>query len=152
ALLYAPQAGDNPWMGRDRHGHYEFFPYVNLAHWRLYEHAPQEARAQLAEFYRAGLERIRERAVQNPYRLGTPLVWCSTNNVTALATQAVLYERMTGDDRYRELAAEARDWLLGRNPWGVSMVIGAPAGGRFASRPHHLFYKLDDHLPVGGVV
>jgi hypothetical protein len=27
AIAYAEQAADNPWMGSDRHGHYEFFPY-----------------------------------------------------------------------------------------------------------------------------
>jgi endoglucanase len=84
--------------------------------------------------------------------VGTPLVWCSTNDVTALATQAMLYEQMTGDATYRALAAEARDWLFGRNPWGVSFVIGVPEGGRAASKPHHLFYKLQGHVPVGGVV
>lgn len=154
ATAHAAAAGDNPWMGEDRHGHYEFFPYVNLAHWRLWPHLPADGpeRKLLADSYRAGLERIRERAVKNPYRLGTPLVWCSTNDVTALATQAALYEQMTGDTRYRELAAEARDWLFGRNPWGYSFVIGVPEGGRASSRPHHLFHKLKNHLPVGGVV
>jgi endoglucanase len=152
AIKYADQAGDNPWMGTDHHGHYEFFPYVNLAHWRLYPHVDHETQQRLAGYYRAGLERIRQRAEKNPYRLGTPLVWCSTNDVVALATQARLYEQMTGDTTYRELAAEARDWIFGRNPWGVSMVIGVPADGRHASRPHHLFYKLANHLPVGGIV
>ena len=152
AIKYADQAGDNPWMGTDHHGHYEFFPYVNLAHWRLYPHVDAATQARLAGYYRAGLERIRQRAEKNPYRLGTPLVWCSTNDVVALATQARLYEQMTGDTTYRELAAEARDWIFGRNPWGVSMVIGVPADGRHASRPHHLFYKLANHLPVGGIV
>jgi hypothetical protein len=152
ALGYARLAGVNPWMGRDRHGHYEFFPYVNLAHWRLWPHVSAAEQAELAGYYRAGLEKVRERAMKNPYRLGTPLVWCSTNNVVALATEAMLYERMTGDTRYRELAAAARDWIFGRNPWGVSMVIGVPEHGRYASRPHHLFYKLANHLPVGGLV
>jgi hypothetical protein len=152
AIRYARQAGVNLWMGRDRHGHYEFFPYVNLAHWRLAPHCKPDVQAELAQFYRDGLERLRERAEKNPYRVGTPLVWCSTNDVTALATQAVLYEQMTGDARYRSLAAEARDWLFGRNPWGVSFVIGVPEGGRAASKPHHLFHKLKNHLPVGGVV
>jgi hypothetical protein len=152
AIGYAHRAAGNPWMGLDRHGHYEHFPYVNLAHWRLWPHVGGEDRVKIAEYYREGLERIRQRAVKNPYRLGTPLVWCSTNNVTALATQAALYEQMTGDARYRELGAEARDWLFGRNPWGYSFVIGVPEQGRAASRPHHLFYKLKDHLPVGGVV
>lgn len=152
AAVYALQAGDNPWMGKDRHGHYEFFPYVNLGHWRLYPHAGAETKKQIAGFYRAGLERIRERALKNPYRLGTPLVWCSTNDVIAFATQARLYEYLTGDTQFAALAAEARDWIFGRNPWGVSFVIGVPKNGVAASRPHHLFYRLIDHRPTGGLV
>jgi hypothetical protein len=152
AVGYSDRAGDNPWMGRDRHGHYEFFPYVNLAHWRLYPHVDAATKARLAGSYRAGLERIRERAERNPYRIGTPLVWCSTNDVIAFATQARLYETMTGDPRYRGLAAEARDWIFGRNPWGVSFVIGVPEQGTFPRHPHHLFAKLAGRLPLGGLV
>jgi hypothetical protein len=152
AIEFAHQAGESRWMGRGRHGHYEFFPYVNLAHWRLYSHVGEETRAKLAAYYRAGLERVRVEAVENPYHLGTPLVWCSTNNVVAFATQAVLYERMTGDTTYRALAAEARDWIFGRNPWGVSFVIGVPRDGDAARKPHHMFHKIAGHLPVGGLV
>ncbi|MBK8978780.1 MAG: glycoside hydrolase family 9 protein [Planctomycetes bacterium] len=152
AITHARAAGASLWMGGERHGHYEFFPYVNLAHWRLHPHAPDDVQRELEEFYRDGLERVRVRAERNPYRLGTPLVWCSVNDVVAVATQAVLYERMTGDRRYRTLATEARDWIFGRNPWGVSFVVGVPADGDSASQPHHLFWKLADHLPVGGLV
>jgi hypothetical protein len=152
ARQYARQAGVNPLMGCEKHGHYEFFPYANLAHWRLGLLEEPTERRRLAAYYREGLEKVRRRAETNPYRLGTPLAWCSTNDVIAAATEAVLYERLTGDDAYRELAAEARDWLLGRNPWGVSFVIGVPEHGRHASRPHHMFYQLAQHLPVGGVV
>ena len=152
AVEHAVIAGASDWMGKLRHGHYECFPYVNLAHWRLFQHADQPTRNTLAAFYRAGLEQVRELAERNPYRLGTPLVWCSTNDVVAFATQAVLYERMTGDRKYRPLAAEARDWIFGRNPWGVSFVIGVPADGDAASQPHHLFHKLKNQLPVGGLV
>jgi len=152
AIAHADKAGDNVWMGRDAHGHYEFFPYVNLAHWRLYDLVDAPVQKRLAEYYRKGLERIRDRAVKNPYRIGTPLVWCSTNDVIAFATQARLYERMTGDDQFRSLAAEARDWIFGRNPWGVSFVIGVPEDGRASSRPHHMFHRLANHLPIGGLV
>ena len=153
AIEYAGQAArEKQWMGESRHGHYEFFPYVNLAHWRLSPHVDQATRKELAGYYRTGLERVRQIAEKNPYRLGTPLVWCSTNDVIAVATQAVLYERMTGDRQYRELAAEARDWIFGRNPWGVSFVIGVPEGGDASSHPHHLFHKLRNILPVGGLV
>ncbi|UCD30127.1 MAG: glycoside hydrolase family 9 protein [Planctomycetota bacterium] len=152
AIKYAHLAGESRWMGKQRHGHYEFFPYINLAHWRLYPHVDADTKKTLAAYYRAGLERVQELVIQNPYRLGTPLVWCSNNDVIALATQAVLFERMTGDTRYRTLAAEARDWIFGRNPWGVSMIVGVPATGTAASRPHHLFHKIANILPVGGLV
>lgn len=152
AIAYADQAGNNPWMGKEGHGHYEFFPYVNLAHWRLYPLVDAKVKERLAGYYRSGLEQIRNRAIQNPYRYGTPLVWCSTNDIIAFATQARLYERMTGDTQFRSLAAEARDWIFGRNPWGVSFVLGVPKDGVAASRPHHMFYKLANTLPVGGVV
>ncbi len=152
AVTHARRAGASKWMGKERHGHYEFFPYVNLAHWRLHQFVEPDVQKELEAFYRQGLERVRERAVQNPYRLGTPLVWCSTNDVIALATQALLYEQMSGDQTYRELATEARDWIFGRNPWGMSFVIGVPSTEVAASKPHHMFYKLGDRLPVGGLV
>jgi len=152
AVEHARNAGESEWMGNDAHGHYESFPYVNLAHWRLYPHIAGKPQQRLAEYYRGGLERIRERAEKNPYRLGTPLVWCSTNDVIAFATQAVLYEKMTGDRSYRALAAEARDWIFGRNPWGVSFVIGVPEHGVASSKPHHLMHLLSNVLPVGGLV
>jgi hypothetical protein len=152
AVRFADEAGTSKWMGHGRHGHYEFFPYVNLAHYRLYPHVDQATQQRLADYYRDGLERLRVEAEKNPYRLGTPLVWCSTNDVVAFATQAKLYEKMTGDTTYRALAAEARDWVFGRNPWGVSMVIGVPENGVAASKPHHLFWELIGHLPVGGLV
>jgi hypothetical protein len=59
---------------------------------------------------------------------------------------------MTGDGQFRTLAAEARDWIFGRNPWGVSFVLGVPEAGAAASRPHHLFWRLANILPVGGLV
>jgi endoglucanase len=152
AIEYARQVGPNAWMGKLRHGHYEFFPYVNLAHWRLYPYTDADTKKRLADDYRVGLESVRQIAEKNPYRLGTPLVWCSTNDVVALATQAVLYEKMTGDRRYRVLAAEARDWIFGRNPWGVSMVIGVPEKGNPSRHPHHRFFSMAKILPVGGLV
>jgi hypothetical protein len=156
AMRHADESAKEPtWMGADRHGHYEFFPYVNLAHYRLYPHVRDfDERPRLLNYYRTGLEKIRARAIKNPYRLGTPLVWCSTNDVIAFATQAKLYEHMTHPPQreFRELATEARDWIFGRNPWGVSFLIGVPETGNPSRHPHHLFYKLAHHLPVGGLV
>ncbi|MEO6578529.1 MAG: glycoside hydrolase family 9 protein [Candidatus Limnocylindria bacterium] len=56
----------------------------------------------------------------------------------AIATQCAFYERMTGDKKFRSLAANDRDWLLGRNPWGFSMFTEIPKGGTYP-RDVHLF-------------
>jgi hypothetical protein len=152
AVRFAHLSQDEGWMGRHRHGHYEFFPYVNLAHWRLHDVADEHTKRRLAEYYRSGLEEVQIRAEANPWRLGTPLVWCSTNDAIGFATQAVLYERMTGDTSYRGLATEVRDWIFGRNPWGVSFVTGVPEGGSCATRVHHPFARLGGPAPAGGLV
>ena len=152
AIRFAHLAHDESWMGKSWHGHYEFFPYVNLAHWRLYEFVDGDTQKKIAKYYKNGLEEVRLRAEKNAFRLGTPLVWCSVNDVVAFATQAVLYEKMTGDRSYRALASEARDWIFGRNPWGVSMICGVPAGGVFSSKPHHMHWKVGGILPVGALV
>jgi hypothetical protein len=56
--------------------------------------------------------------------------------VVALATEGLLYERMTGDSRYRTFVTVQRDWLLGRNPWGISMFTGIPDHGTYPKDVH----------------
>lgn len=46
-----------------------------------------------------------------------------------------LYRRATGDDRFADVGARLRDWALGANAWGTSLVIGA--GTTFPRCPHH---------------
>ena len=138
AKRYALLAGSESWMGKQEAGHYQYYPFMNVGHFRLYELTDARTRKQLAGFYREGLERTLKQAETNPYRIGVPFIWCSNNLAVALATQGALYERMTGDARYRSFIAKQFDWLLGRNPWGVSMFTGIPANGTYP-RDVHLF-------------
>ena len=127
AKHYAKLAADESWMGREQTGHYQYYPFVNVGHFRLYEFVDDDFKKILAGYYRAGIERCVRAGEKNPYRAGVPFIWCSDNLVVALVTQCRLYERMTGDTRYDGFAAKQRDWLLGRNPWGTTMFteIGA---------------------------
>jgi hypothetical protein len=134
-LEYAAQEPVTPWMGRDTARHYQYYPWHNNGHYELWRQAEGDARQRLARYYRDGLERVVERA-GNGFRIGIPFIWCSNNLMTSFATQAYLYRRMTGDERYREYEQAALDWLLGTNPWGVSMVIGYPEPGVTARDPH----------------
>ena len=49
-----------------------------------------------------------------------------------------------------EAAAGARDYLLGRNPFGASFVVGY--GENAAEHPHHWASVFGDGLPEGAVV
>jgi endoglucanase len=135
-IHYARLAADESWMGREQTRHYQYYPFMNLGHFRLYDLVDANSRKLLASYYRAGLERCVHAGEANPYQVGVPFIWCSNNLVVALTTQALLYERMTSDKRYHDFAAKQSDWLLGRNPWGFSMFTGVPKDGVFPKDVH----------------
>ncbi len=147
---YAKLAAAESWMGKEQTGHYQFYPFLNAGHFRLYDLADRKLKKILAGYYREGLERCRQAGEKNPYRIGVPFIWCSNNLTTALATQCLLYERMTGDRRYRTFAARQRDWLLGRNPWGFVMFGGI--GSVFPRDPHLMTQQLAHRTVRGGLV
>jgi hypothetical protein len=152
ALRYARLAAVEGWFDQETIGHYQYYPFMNTGHFRLYDLVEGEDRAKLAGFYRTQLEHCARRAAMNPYRVGMPFIWCSNNLCAALATECAMYERMTGDKQFHSLAAATRDWLLGRNPWGFSMFTEIPARGTFPSDVH-LFGVAVLKRPVrGGLV
>lgn len=136
AIRYAQLAADESWMGKEQTRHYQYYPFMNIGHFRLHDLADARTRKKLAGYYESGLERALRAAEKNPYQVGVPFIWCSNNLMVALATQAFLYERMTGKRTYHEFAAKQSDWLLGRNPWGLSMFTGIPADGTFPKDVH----------------
>jgi hypothetical protein len=150
AKRYSRLAGSESWMGRAQTKHYQFFPYCNLGHFRLHDLVDRDFKKALAGYYRTGIERCVEAGKGNPYRAGVPFIWCSANLSAALTTQCLLYERMTGDRRYREFAARNRDWLLGRNPWGYTMLT--EIGSVFPTDVHLQTTKLTGRRVRGGLV
>jgi peptidoglycan/xylan/chitin deacetylase (PgdA/CDA1 family) len=150
AKRYAKLAGSESWMGKEQTGHYQYYPFMNVGHFRLYDLADREFKKLLAGYYREGIESCVRAGERNPYRVGVPFIWCSNNLLVALVTQCLLYERMTGDHQYREFAAKQRDWLLGRNPWGYSMFgeIGAVS----PKHPHLMTMELTGRAVRGGLV
>ena len=57
-----------------------------------------------------------------------------------LAATAALYHRLTGKDRFDALGTAQRDWALGANAWGASLMIGV--GSRFPRCPQHVVANL----------
>ena len=135
AIAYAEREPVTPWMGADTANHYQWFPWHNSGHYETWRIADARTRRRMADFYRRGIVAVAGRA-DNGFLVGIPFIWCSNNLMASFATQAMLYRRMTGDERFRLHEQAAIDWLFGANPWGVSMVIGYPHDGRTATDPH----------------
>jgi hypothetical protein len=152
AAGYAAIAGSVSWMEHDTASHYEFYPFVNIGHFALYDKAGKELQDELAGYYREGIEQTIKRAGTNPYNIGIPFIWCSNNLLTGLITQIILYEKMTGDTRYHEYLVEQRDWLFGRNPWGTSMFTGIPENGEYPVDVHTSIWALTGQEVPGGLV
>jgi len=152
ARRYARLAGTESWMGRTEARHYDFYPFVNIGHFALHDLADEETGKMLIGYYRDGIERCVTAGRRTPYRIGVPFIWCSNNLTVALATQCLLYERMSRDPRYREFSAAQSDWLLGRNPWNSSMFTGFPPGAASPRNPHLMTTRLTGRMVRGGLV
>ena len=150
AKHYARIAADESWMGKEQTGHYQYYPFMNIGHYRLYDLVDRRFKAVLAKYYRAGIDRCIEAGNKNPYHAGAPFIWCSNNLMVALVTQCLLYERMCGDNQYADFTAYQRDWLLGRNPWGFSMFM--QIGTQFPKDTHLMTVQLTKRQVRGGLV
>src|SRR5208282_3486275 len=150
AKRYAKLAASESWMGKEQTGHYQYYPFLNAGHFRLYDLVDRRFKKVLAGYYREGIEQCVRMGERSPYRIGVPFIWCSDNLVVALATQCLLYDRMAGDDSYRDFAAQQRDWLLGRNPWGYTMFTGI--GSVCPRDPHLMTMQLTKQPVRGGLV
>lgn len=152
AKEYALKANTVSWMPKDSVGHYEYYPFVNLGHFALYDLVDDNFQKILAGYYKSGLEDNVKRASKNTYNIGVPFIWCSNNLLTSLITQGILYEKMTGDNSYHQFLVEQRDWLFGRNPWGTSMFTTMPEIGEYPIDVHTSTWALTKKEVAGGLV
>jgi hypothetical protein len=143
-----------PWMELGRARHYQFYPFVNLGHYYLAKSNDQAVGEKYKAFMKRGLESLKKRATENddPFMNGIPYIWCSNNLTVGALTQAMLYHEVSGDGAFLEMEAALRDWLLGCNPWGTSMICGYPAHGDFPSKPHSYISEMLHEVPNGGLV
>lgn len=152
AMDFAAREPVTPWMGADTANHYQWYPWHNNGHYETWRNASTSQQQLLATYYRRGLGAVAKRADANGFRVGIPFIWCSSNLMASFATQAYLYRRMTGDQRFRAYEQAALDWLFGVNPWGVSMIIGLPANGVFARDPHAVVSRQLGTVLTGGML
>lgn len=152
ALSYARQEPVTPWMVQDTASHYQWYPFINLAHRELAQYLEGEQRNEVVGYYLQGIRQVWARAERNAFYRGVPFIWCSNNLTTSFAIQCRWYRDLTDDDTYVQLEQANFDWLFGCNPWGTSMVYGLPAWGDTPTDPHSAFTHLENFPIDGGLV
>ncbi len=157
AAAYGRQEPTTPWMGVDTARHYEWYPFMNIGHYRLATCKDKKVREEFTEYLRLGIDSVYKRAIHGEevhrgFMYGIPSIWCSNNLTTAMLTQCILYRQLTGDETYLEMESALRDWLFGCNPWGVCMIIELPGATRYPTQPHS--FIINEHLgnTTGGMV
>ena len=152
AIEYARREPVTPWMGADSARHYQWYPFMNMGHYRIARNFGGKVSAEFIRNMRSGIQRVYERGKDHPFMFGIPGIWCSNNLTSAMLTQCILYRELTGDTTYQEMEGSLRGWLLGCNPWGVSMIVELPKGGTFPTQPHSFIIKYKMGNTTGGLV
>tara|TARA_R110002073_G_scaffold72537_1_gene177359 strand:+ start:353271 stop:355043 length:1773 start_codon:yes stop_codon:yes gene_type:complete len=152
ARKYAKAIGKWSWMERDTASHYEMYPFVNMGHYALWKVGTPKDKEEMISYYEHNLEKIQKKAEENSYGVGHLFIWCSNNLAAAVATQAMLYEEMTGSKKYRPLMQNHINWLLGLNPWSTSMITEIPQNADTPKDVHMPFWKIKNVSIKGSLV
>lgn len=161
ASYWGEQEPVSPWMEKGRgpgkeYHHYQWYPFINLGHYLLASSGDESVSGEFAGYMKQGLIDMRQRAGNEPFMHGVPYLWCSNNLTSAAVTHAQLYRRATGDESFFEMECALRDWLLGCNPWGTTMIPGIPFAnmeGYDYPEYTHSSYTYNDKVPTwGGLV
>lgn len=67
--------------------------------------------------------------------------WGSYEAMSNNAVEAMMYQELSGNSTYSNLAQQQLDFMLGKNPWGVSMLNGA--GTTWFQNPRHRVTTLN---------
>ncbi|MBD1262117.1 glycoside hydrolase family 9 protein [Maribacter polysiphoniae] len=149
---YAKIIGNWSWMERDTASHYEMYPFINMGHYALWQVGSSKDKKEMSAYYKHNLEQVKKRSRENPYGIGHLFIWCSNNLAAAVATQAMLYEEMTGSTAYRPLMQNHINWLLGLNPWSSSMITEIPENSDTPVDVHMPFWRIYKKSIKGSLV
>lgn len=152
AKRYALLANTDNWLMLDSAAHYQYYPFINMGHFALFDQVDKSFQDTLVSFYKMEIENVAKRTKTNPYEIGVPFIWCSNNLITSFITQILLYEKMTGDTQFHRVMLNHRDWLFGKNPWGTSMFTGMPGDGEYPLDVHTSVWAMTKRMVPGGLI
>jgi hypothetical protein len=136
STTYADQAGSDYW--------WSWGNINSFAHYRLASYDRK-----YVKYIEKNLARFSEAGTKNVFGLGAEATWGTTNTLLGITLQAILYKKITGDGRFDHLGILQRDFVTGRNPWGVCLISGF--GGNPVRELHHQISYLNGGKVTGAL-
>jgi hypothetical protein len=114
----------------------------SLAHFRLGTLFPK-----YAEYILKNLEEFNRKKNDNLFGKGVSLSWGTNVTLLGITLQNILYKKLSNDSRFDSVSVFARDYILGRNQWGISFInnVGKVTTKNF----HHQVAYFKGRLPGG---
>jgi hypothetical protein len=114
----------------------------SLAHYRLAKIIPR-----YSDYLKNNLEHFNKKKNENVFGKGVSTSWGTNVTLLGITLQNILYKKLNGKNGFDSVAVFSRDYILGRNPWGISFISGF---GKFYSKNlHHQIGYLKGKLPGG---
>jgi hypothetical protein len=107
----------------------------------------------LAEYYplyidsiRTALKEFNSEKEKSNFNEGTSYTWGTTSALLGISLQAILYKQLTKNNDFDSLAIYQRDYVLGRNRWGLSFIT--KIGSEYPQNIHsQIAYLNGGNLP-----
>ncbi|GJQ64020.1 MAG: hypothetical protein SCALA702_30730 [Melioribacteraceae bacterium] len=115
----------------------------SLAHYKIALHDES-----FTKYIKNNLIHFNNTRNSNIFEEGAAYSWGTNNTLMGISLQVILYESLTGDNSFDSLLVSQRDYVLGKNPWGLSFIHGI--GAKYSENFHHqVAHFMDGHLPGG---
>jgi hypothetical protein len=133
AFAYGENAGSDFW--------WSVGDMNSLAHYKLALHNPD-----FAKYIFQNLKHFEKKSSKSFLREGLEYSWGTTNSFLGVSLQSILYKKLTGSTEFDSLNIYQRDYILGRNPWGISFIYNI--GKKFSTNLHsQVGFFNDGYLP-----
>ena len=134
AKIYADSAGPDFW--------WSWGNINSVAHYRLAKYD-----FHFANYIKKNLDEFNRKKKYNLFGKGAELNWGTNNTILGISLQNILWKDLTKDNTFDSVSVFQRDYILGRNPWGISFIYNV--GKVFTKNFHHQVGYLKGKLPGG---
>jgi hypothetical protein len=134
AVTYADSAKSDYW--------WSWGDINSLADYKLGKIIPR-----FSNYIKNNLEEFNKNKKKNIFEIGIHPSWGTNVTLLGISLQNILYKKLTGDRRFDSFETCQRDFILGRNAWGVSFISGI--GNNYIKNFHHQISFIKKKLPGG---